>query len=127
MITKKFPSEHFKCGYTDDELISIRGLWLSGKSMNDINHVLKNGLDICTEYFGFTLPWAINAIARKLYDMDFVDEGEQFSDLAMVVELGLPSYNAARVYLSGIRSRVAATELASVLRFSKDASVVTFK
>lgn len=122
-ITNKFPSEHFNNKYSTEEIDSIRNLWIKGNPMNDINRVTDNGFDICSQYFTFTLPWAINAIARKLNDSKLKDEAEVFSNLAMFVELGLPNYKAAKLYLSGIKSRVASTELASFLRFRKDISL----
>ena len=122
-ITEKFPSEHFDNEYSKEELNYVRDLWIKGKPMNDIRKNTDNGFKICTDYFAFTLPWAINAIAKKLDDMDYSDKSEEYSDLAMLVELGLPSFQAAKIYLSGVKSRVAATELASILSFPRDLSV----
>lgn len=119
-ITKTFPSKHFKNGFSDDVIDLVRPLWISGKPMTEILKVSSEGLDICTEYFGFTLPWAINAISRKLNDLDYPEQSEKYSDLAMLTELGLPNYKATKIYLSGIKSRSAATEIGEKLSFNQD-------
>jgi len=119
-ITRKFPSEHFKNEFLDKDIDLVRSLWMSGASMTNILEASEQGLVICTAYFGFTLPWAINAIARKLQDLDYIDESEIYSELAMLTELGLPNYKAAKLYLAGVKSRFGATELSEKLSFSTD-------
>jgi|JI10StandDraft_1071094.scaffolds.fasta_scaffold114070_2 hypothetical protein len=43
------------------------------------------------------------------------EQGNVFEELAICCELGLPALSAAKVYLSGIRSRKASMELAKIL------------
>jgi hypothetical protein len=99
----------------------IRTLWLGGVSMHSIVEQFGEGsAEVCTDFYGYQLPWLFHSIAQKL---DKIQEENRVVALALVgllVELGLPSEAAAKVFLTGVRSRSAAVELS---RFVRDSSV----
>ncbi|KOP79892.1 DEAD/DEAH box helicase [Bacillus sp. FJAT-21945] len=108
----KFPSDQFKGNLDIQDLNSFRECWISGKSINTFDEKdIKN----YNQYYGFTLPWALNAIARMLSTIKLEEECKIFEDLAVLVQMGLPNMFAVNIYLSGIQSRVSATELSNKL------------
>ncbi|AND41429.1 DEAD/DEAH box helicase [Cytobacillus oceanisediminis] len=108
----KFPSNQFKVENELTELDLLRECWVSGKSISSFS---EKALKICSTYFGFKLPWAINAIARMLSTKGLEEESKVFEELAVLVQMGLPNMFSVNIYLCGIHSRVAATELSNVL------------
>lgn len=62
-----------------------------------------------------TIPWALNAIVRKLNDLNLEVEVDVLENLALFSELGLPNFFATKIYLSGIRSRTASLELSNII------------
>jgi len=62
-----------------------------------------------------TIPWAINAIVRKLYDLSLDDEAEVLENIALFSEIGLPNIFAVKIYLSGIKSRAASLDLSRII------------
>ncbi|WP_108446746.1 DEAD/DEAH box helicase [Halomonas denitrificans] len=92
---------------------SIRSLWLSGTSMREIT-LLNDGADeICKGVYGFTFPWLIHAASQQVKSIGLEEESDTLSNVAILVEMGLPSLLACWVFLSGIRSRKASTEIAN--------------
>lgn len=102
--------------YEEEFLNKIRIGWISGEVMSKIKEKLdkaeKNLLaKALSDFYGYQMPWIINSIAQKL---DKEIEGERIDVLlkiALLLELGLPTENTAKVFLSGIRSRSASLEL----------------
>ncbi len=125
-IISDFPTYQFKSTY-NEEYDKIRTLWLSGADFRQIEMQIRNGRDICADHFGFTIPWALNAISRKLYGMELESEANQFSELAVLTELGLPDLKSSKLYLSGIRSRIAAVELGKIMTFSENISLTKLR
>lgn len=113
-LIQKMPTVSFKHGFDDEEINKVREKWLSAAPLSEITDFL-NGQEICVSYFSMTLPWAINAIVRKLYDLDLDEEAELMEELALYSEVGVPNMDAIQIYLAGIKSRVAALDLSSVL------------
>jgi len=113
-LIQQMPSTSFKHHFDDDEIDIVRELWLSGIPLSDIK-ALSNGQKICVEYFAMTVPWAINAIIRKLYDLNLEKEAETLDNLALFSEIGLPNIFAVKIYLSGIRSREASLDLSKII------------
>lgn len=110
----QFPSKQF-CAVPDKEILDcIREAWLSGKELPKLKG-RHDSLKICNNYFCFVIPWALNAIARKMQISEQHDEATVLEELALSCELGLPTPVAVKVYLAGIRSRQAATELSAIL------------
>ncbi|MGU3397960.1 DEAD/DEAH box helicase [Priestia sp. D51] len=108
-IISKFPSEQFIGVNTKEK---IKDLWIRGQSISELNEKEKK---LCNDYFGFTLPWGISAISRMLSTLDMDEEAKEFETLGVLVQMGLPNIFAAKIYLTGVQSRVAATELSTVL------------
>ncbi len=104
------PSSHFKHGFDPQEIDVIRIPWINGESISGKTHADS----ITNDYFGFTIPWVLNAISKKYIMDEKEEEAGVFEELASLCELGLPSNFAVKIYLSGIRSREAATELSKV-------------
>jgi hypothetical protein len=102
-IVEKMPDEA--------TLDGIREMWLAGTGLNVLSEIQSDAPTICRELYGYQLPWVIHALSQTL---DMTTEEERISALvqiALLVEIGVPTDQAARVFLSGIRSRVAATEI----------------
>lgn len=110
-LVSTFPSKQFQEKVEVSEV--VRDLWIRGKPLNLISD--KELLNDCSQYFSFTLPWAINAIARILNTLEFEEEAKVFEELAVLVQIGLPNLLAAKIYMAGIQSRAVATELSSNL------------
>lgn len=113
-LIQQMPSTSFKHSFDDTDVDLVREKWFSGISLAEIKQI-NNGQKICVEYFGMTIPWAINAIVRKLYDLSLDDEAEVLENIALFSEIGLPNIFAVKIYLSGIRSRVASLDLSGII------------
>lgn len=113
-IIQQLPSVSFKHDFEVAELDKVRLKWFSAKPLSEIS-VHENGQDICVSYLSMTLPWALNAITRKLIDLELEDEAESLEELALFCEVGLPNMDSVKIYLAGLKSRVTALELSSVL------------
>ena len=107
-IVKEMPSEEL--------LAAIRPQWLRGDSLRKI--VETSGAEatsICSDLYGYKLPWLFHAVAQKL------DKGAEenrivaLSNVSLLVELGLPTEAATKVFLAGVRSRTAAVELSQYI------------
>lgn len=93
-------------------LDKIRHLWLKGDSLRKIIETCGNkSADICTELYGYQLPWLIHSVAQKLDKQADENRIEVLVKIGLLVELGLPTEVAAKIFLAGVRSRVAAVEL----------------
>jgi hypothetical protein len=113
-LIQQMPSTSFKHNFEETDVDSVREKWFSGVSLANIK-TINNGQKICVEYFGMTIPWAINAIVRKLYDLGLDNEAEVLENIALFSEIGLPNIFAVKIYLSGIRSRVASLDLSNII------------
>lgn len=109
-IIMQLPSSHFRHNFTETGIDLVRPVWLSGDTIKSIH----NSNEISNKYFGYTIPWVLNAISKKFRLMELEDEAVAFEELGVLCELGLPSFWAAKIYLSGVRSRLAAKELSLI-------------
>lgn len=103
-IVEAMPSEEL--------LATIRPQWLRGDSLRVI--VETSGAEaagICSDLYGYKLPWLFHAVAQKLDKGTEENRIEALSKVSLLVELGLPTESAAKVFLAGVRSRAAAVEL----------------
>lgn len=105
-ITGEMPGE--------EQLDALRNGWIGGTPLQALSALDPNACDIARELYGYQLPWILHAAAQQLRSGDKPEEADALSRLALLVELGVPSEIAARIFLAGVRSRAAATELASV-------------
>lgn len=83
--------------------------WLLGKPING-----KSGAEV-SEYYSLTISWILNALANR-----FASEGNDcykyfFETMSLIANYGVPSKWAAQIYLCGVHSRIAATELSNRL------------
>jgi hypothetical protein len=94
------------------QLDKIRPLWLSGGSLQIIIETCGNeSRDICAELYGYQLPWLFHSVAQSFDKVSDENQVEALARAALLVELGLPTEAAAKVFLAGVRSRAAALEL----------------
>ena len=94
------------------QLDKIRPQWLGGGSLRQIIKTCGDeSIDICTELYGYQLPWLFHSVAQKLDKLAEENRVEALSKVGLLVELGLPTEAAAKVFLAGVRSRAAAMEL----------------
>jgi len=98
----------------DNLLRDVLQPWLKGESIISINKEIEKAY-ILERYLTFTLPWAISAISKMLKQDNNIEEAEDYELIAILVEMGLPNYNATMVFLSGIKSRLASVELSDLL------------
>ncbi|MDN4708014.1 hypothetical protein QYZ43_20210 [Vibrio parahaemolyticus] len=81
--------------------------------MREITLLNGDADEICKGVYGFTFPWLIHAAAQQIKSIGLEEESDILSNVAVLVEMGLPSLLACWVFLSGIRSRKASTEIAN--------------
>jgi hypothetical protein len=96
------------------KLDAIREGWLAGAGLQALSVVEPDAREISKELYGYQLPWIIHAAAQQLRGNGQPERAAALARLALLVELGLPSEKAARIFLAGIRSRAAAVEIASL-------------
>lgn len=95
-----------------EQLDKIRPQWLNGGSLRLIVETSgERSTDICTELYGYQLSWLFHSVAQKLDKIAEANRFEALSNVGLLVELGLPTQAAAKVFLAGVRSRAAAVEL----------------
>lgn len=97
----------------EDAMQVVRELWLLGKPMRVICENISGADQICKEVYGYQIPWLIHAASQQLRQMGNEDLSKRIASVALFVELGVPNEVAAWVFLAGVRSRAAATEMAS--------------
>lgn len=89
----------------------IRTSWINATPMREIINASGQADEICKDIYGYRIPWLINAVAQLLRISDLEEGADTLGNIGMLVELGVPTTSAAMVFLAGVRSRVAATEL----------------
>lgn len=87
-------------------------LWLSGTPYSEIEKIADAEKTV-SGLFSFSLPWILNAISKKFRAAALDEEAGIVEHIAILVESGLPSLPATKVYQAGIRSRQYASELAA--------------
>jgi hypothetical protein len=111
----------------EEPLDRIRPLWLAGSSLRQIIELCGDeSVETCTDLYGYQLPWLFHSVAQKLDKSTEENRVVALTAAGLLVELGLPSEAAGKVFLAGVRSRAAAVELS---RFVSDpsASVSTIR
>jgi hypothetical protein len=110
-----------------EKLNKIRPQWLGGGSLRQIVETCGDeSTDICTELYGYQLPWLFHAVAQKLDKLAEENRVEMLSKIGLLVELGLPTEAATKVFLAGVRSRTAAVELSRFV-INPDASITMIR
>ena len=95
------------------KLDAMREGWLGGTGLQALTSAEASARVISKELYGYQLPWIIHAASQQLRGAE-QEKADALAKLALLVELGVPSELAARIYLAGVRSRAAATELAAL-------------
>ncbi|KHE72659.1 DEAD/DEAH box helicase, partial [Halobacillus sp. BBL2006] len=108
----ELPSRPFNEYVVDNLNENLRRKWILGQSLSDLNDKENK---FCKQFYGFTLPWVINAISKVLKSLECEEQSEVYENLALLVQLGLPNLIAVKIYLSGIASRKVSTELSSFI------------
>ena len=101
---------------TTEQRDLVRGDWLNGVPLTRIIEKSEDAVEITTDFYGYGLPWILHAAGQQLRCRGNSDAADELDKIGLLVELGLPSTAAAKVFLCGIRSRCAATQIASCLR-----------
>ena len=94
----------------------IRTDWLSGARMN------SNDIGMAQSYYGYTVSWLLSALANRFASREEGNYQELFEEMSLVASYGLPSKWAVQIYLSGINSRMIATEVSQKLNALDGAS-----
>lgn len=95
----------------------IREKWLKGEPLCEINLNTKEEIELIQKYYSYELPWFLNGMASMIRSSENYDEeySNLLSELALLVETGLPNKRAVKIYRSGIRSRACATEFSDFM------------
>ena len=112
----KFASSIIKSSYDSEILDSVRNNWITGISINEMREITTDINEIVKDYFGYTLPWILNGIAQIFY-LEDREISKLYSKIATLTEFGLPSNDAVKIYLCGIKSRAAAIEISALSEF----------
>lgn len=105
-VTGKMPSA--------ETLDAIREGWLGGVGLLALSAIDDQAKDISRELYGYQLPWIIHAASQQLRVADEPERADALATISLLLELGVPTELAARIFLAGVRSRAAATELAAL-------------
>ena len=98
-----------------EELDLIRDKWIMGTSMRAMTTTNPNAFKICKDYYGYYIPWLVNAIVQLLRVPSYEEQAKILENIGLLIELGVPNIGAAMISLAGIHSRVVATELSHKL------------
>jgi hypothetical protein len=96
------------------KLDALRDWWLSGTGLQALTLIVADAQSISRDLYGYQLPWIIHAASQQLRGANESEKADALARLALLVELGVPTDLAARIFLAGVRSRAAATELAAL-------------
>jgi hypothetical protein len=111
-----------------DKLDALREGWLGGIGLHELSSVDAEAQSIFRNLYGYQLPWIIHAASQQLRGAEEPQKADALAKIALLVELGVPTDLAARIFLAGVRSRVAATELAALdVSFGSSISVISRK
>jgi len=113
-IMSGLPSSSFSVDFDEVLIKRVREVWISGDDIHSLTSEIETTYSIVSQYFSFTVPWVLNAISNRFKNMEQDEEGDLYAELAVLCELGLPNFNAAKVYLAGIKSRIAAIEISDM-------------
>jgi len=96
--------------FANENFNDIVSRWINAEPISSLCK-LDGAEKIISELFNYKLPWVFNGISKKLRVMELTDSAEIIEELSMLIEIGLPSLKALKIYQAGIRSRVSANEL----------------
>jgi len=96
----------------NDVMNLVREPWIAGTPMRDILDETDEADAICKNIYGYQIPWLVHAAAQQIRQMGNEELSDTLASVALLVELGVPSETAVWIFLAGVRSRAASTELA---------------
>lgn len=96
------------------KLDSVREGWLAGVGLQALSALETDIKAIAREFYGYELPWIIHAASQQVRVAEESERADTLAKIALLVELGVPTELAARIFLAGVRSRATATELATL-------------
>lgn len=96
------------------KLDAIRDGWLTGVGLHSLTAADADAPDITRDLYSYQLPWIVHAASQQLRASDEEERADALARIALLVELGVSSDGAARIFLAGVRSRTAVTELAAL-------------
>jgi len=96
------------------KLDAIRGAWLAGVGLQVLTASDDDAAAMTKDLYGYQLPWIVHAASQQIRASGDELRAEALAKIALLVELGVSTDLAARIFLAGVRSRTAATELAGV-------------
>jgi len=110
------------------KLDAVRDGWLGGLGLQALSALDGDAKTISKDFYGYQLPWIIHAASQVLRGAGESERADALGNIALLVELGLSTENAARIFLAGVRSRAAATELAGLgVSFGSSVSEISRK
>lgn len=95
------------------QLAAIRRGWLGGVGLKALTDHEPKASTVCKDFYGYYLPWVIHAASQQLRRAKNREAADALDAVALMTELGVSTELAARIFLAGVRSREAATELAA--------------
>ena len=96
------------------KLDSVREGWLAGVGLQALSALETDVKAVARDFYGYELPWIIHAASQQVRAAEDSARADTLAKIALLVELGVPTDLAARIFLAGVRSRAAATELAAL-------------
>lgn len=119
MFVTEIPTNRIQ-RYELNKLDGIRSNWIKGESLDE------KLMSMAEKYYGYTFTWLMNALAAKNSLLEVKEYKEFYEEMSLIVQYGLPTKWAVQIYLSGISSRIVATELAGILEEPKDISRLSY-
>lgn len=93
----------------------LRIPWLSAVPLRTLITTDGHAIRITADFYGYSLPWLIHASGQQARAAGQEDVANELDIVAVLVEVGVPTEPASRVFLAGLRSRQSATEIAKLL------------
>ena len=80
------------------QLDNLRQAWLSGIGLHALSSVVADAYSISRDLYNYLLPWIIHAASQQLRGRNEVEKANMLARLALLVELGVPTDLAARIF-----------------------------
>jgi len=103
-VTRKMPEV--------SALDAIREGWLSGVGLEALRALEAKAVEITKDFYGYQLPWVVHATSQQMRSHGDDERADTLGRIALLIEIGVPTDVAAKIFLAGVRSRSAAVELA---------------
>lgn len=101
---------------------AIREGWFNGVSIGELENFTKDARVIIDKYYSFHFTWLLNAVAQKFRIKNLINYAEVLEHVGLLAEIGVPNLKSAKIFLSGIKSRSCAIELAEQIDIDSNLS-----